>query len=155
MDHGTSIKTSKNYFTLLCQMNKPQPPLCSSFYCFFFNKLIGTWRWCVIYSRKDTDSNQQVMTTPLIWSMVFGTVIQVIRNGEKPFFHATAKTFYFHVDLWMLKNMCHFQCSSDTRHMVNKNKRGGGWGGGGGLQMICESDPCMISIRNFQILMLQ
>ena len=40
--------------------------------------------------------------------------VKVIQNGVKPFLNETVKKSCFHVELWMLKYVWHFQCSVDT-----------------------------------------
>ena len=44
--------------------------------------------------------------------------LKVIQNGVKPFLNETVKKSCFHLDLWMLKYIWHFQCAADTRNRV-------------------------------------
>ena len=53
------------------------------------------------------------------WFFVF---VKVMQNSVKRFLNETVKKSCFHVDLWMLKYIWHFQCSVDTRNWVNRKK---------------------------------
>ena len=109
----------------MCQISCLLPNLVT-FSCYTVNILLEKWLmrcdtkraiWWDLYNKHISIFCIKHMGT------IFRTLqVKVIQNGVKPFLNETVKKSCFHVDLYMLKHIWHFQCSVDTRNRVKMKK---------------------------------